>query len=219
VKIVEQTMSNNQEKKPGTNNNTLWIMIFLFALPYAAAMYFYLNRDSFDFEQNNYGTIISPLKKVSDIELKTIENNSFKFSSLKGKWVMVSIGSSHCEESCQKNIYHMRQIKTAAGKDRKKIERVFLLTDMSDIDNFKSNLTEYKGMYVIQNIGSEYNELLTSFSFNNKDTNETQDVNDGLFFIDPMGNYMMGYPGGSDAIKVLHDLQRLLKVSRAGNMI
>jgi len=216
---TEQIMNDTVETEVKKNYTTLWIMIFLFALPYAAAMYFYLNRDDFEFEQNNYGTIISPLKTVEDLQLKTIDNSDFRFSSLKGKWVIVSIGSSHCEEACQKNIYHMRQIRKAAGKDRNKVERVFLLTDMSNIEVFKNNVSEYKGMHVIQNSGDEYKNLLSSFSFKHKTTNEIQDINDGVFFIDPIGNYMMGYPSGSDATEILHDLQRLLKVSRSGNMI
>jgi len=216
---MEQTMTDTAKNQQNKSYTILWVMIFLFALPYAAATYFYMNRDSFEFEQNNYGTIISPLKQVADLKLKTLENTDFSFSSLKGKWVMVSIGSSYCEELCQKNMYHMRQIKKATGKDRDKVERVFLLTDMSDIEIFKNKITEYHGMHVIQNTGDEYNKFLSSFSFKHKDSNEAQNITDGIFFIDPLGNYMMGYPSGADATKILSDLQRLLKVSRAGNMI
>jgi len=216
---MEQTMTDTAKNQQNKSYTTLWVMIFLFALPYAAATYFYMNRDSFEFEQNNYGTIISPLKQVADLKLKTLENTDFSFSSLKGKWVMVSIGSSYCEELCQKNMYHMRQIKKATGKDRDKVERVFLLTDMSDIELFKNKIIEYHGMHVIQNTGDEYNKFLSSFSFTQKDSNEAQNITDGIFFIDPLGNYMMGYPSGADATKILSDLQRLLKVSRAGNMI
>ena len=216
---MEQVMNNTSSNQPKKSYTTLWIMILLFSLPYAGATYFYMNRDNFDFEQNNYGTIITPLKPVEDLKLKTIENSDFRFSSLKGQWIIVSIGSSHCEENCQKNIYHMRQIKKATGKDRNKVERVFLLTDTSDIKNFKNNISEYKGMYVIKNSGNEYNQFLSSFSFKGKDNNKLITFTNGIFFIDPFGNYMMGYPEGADAIKILHDLQRLLKVSRAGNMI
>ena len=216
---MEQIVSKTTEQQPKKSYTTLWVMIFLFTLPYAAAMYFYSNKDDFDFEQNNYGTLISPLKQVDDLQLKTIDDTDFKFSSLKGKWIMVSIGSSQCKENCQKNIYHMRQIRTATGKDRKRIERVFLLSDMSEIDDFKSHLSEFSGMHVIQNTGNEYNKFLSSFSFKDKDSNEIQNFSDGIFFIDPLGNYMMAYPGGADATKILDDLQRLLKVSRSGNMI
>jgi len=216
---MKQTMTDTENNPQKKSYTTLWVMIFLFALPYAAATYFYMNRDSFEFEKNNYGTIISPLKQVADIKLKTLENTNFSFSSLKGKWVMVSIGSSYCEELCQKNMYHMRQIRKAVGKDRDKVERVFLLTDMSDIELFKNKITEYHGMHVIQSTDDEYNKFLSSFSFKHKDSNEAQNITDGIFFIDPLGNYMMGYPSGADATKILSDLQRLLKVSRAGNMI
>ena len=216
---MTQTMTDTADNQQKRSRATLLAMAFLFALPYAAATYFYMNRDEFEFEQNNFGTIISPLKQVADLKLKNLENMDFRFSSLKGKWVIVSIGSSHCKETCQKNIYHMRQIKKAVGKDRKKIERVFLLSDMSDIDAFKNKITEYHGMHVIQNTGNEYYKLLSSFSFTQKDTHEAQSINDGIFFIDPLGNYMMGYPSNADATKILDDLQRLLKVSRAGNMI
>jgi len=110
----------------------------------------------------------------------------------------------------------IRELKKAVGKDRKKVARVLLLTDTSDIENLKNKLTDYSGMKVIQNTDENF---LSKFSFKHKDSHEIQDITNGMFFIDPLGNYIMGYPSGADATKILSDLQRLLKVSRTGNMI
>ena len=205
-----------QQKK---SRRTLLLLVFVFALPYAAAMYFYMNRDNFELEQTNYGTIINPVRAVQAISFKDLNNETFEFSSLKGKWVIATIGSSTCAENCQKNIYHLRQIQKAVGKDRYKLKRLFILTDTDELETFKTKLTEYPHMKVVIANEDKHKSFLDNFKFKHKDTNELQDINDGVFFIDPNGDYMMGYPGGSPAPEILKDLQRVLKLSRVGNMI
>lgn len=212
------TQQDNNQAAPKRNNTTLWVMIFLFALPNLAAFYFYFNRDSFDFSglTTNYGTIISPVRQLDDMALNTLDNNIVKMSSLRGKWLMVSVGSSACEQNCQQNLYKMRQIRKATGEFFKRIDRVFFLTDTGNMASFRQLLTEYQGMDVIlptadnTHENSDYQKLLATFSVNG------EPVEDGLYFIDPLGNYMMAYPAQAEAKKVLKDLMRLLKISQIG---
>ncbi|MBE9567395.1 MAG: hypothetical protein IMF14_01780 [Proteobacteria bacterium] len=205
------------------SNTTLWVMIILFALPNLAAFYFYFNRDNIDFSRftSNHGTIISPVRQVADITLTRIDDAPLQMSSLKGKWLMVSIGSSSCQQDCQDNLYKMRQIRKATGEFFKRVDRLLLLTDTTDIDSFRSLLSEgySKLTVVIPPQGTDtkadgsaelYSRFLSGFSI------EGEPVEDGIYFIDPLGNYMMAFPPQTEAKKILKDLMRLLDVSQIG---
>ncbi len=211
---VEQTINKPAEAK--RSNTTLWVMIILFALPNIAAFYFYFNRDNFDFSAmtTNYGTIISPVRQFADIPLTAIDNTPFKLSSLNGKWTLVSIGDSACQQDCQDNLYKMRQIRKATGENFKRVSRAFFLTDTRNIESFKTVLSDYPQMQVIipaENTSAEtYKDFLSGFSVNGKP------VKDGIYIIDPLGNYMMAYPPQAEAKGILKDLERLLSVSQIG---
>jgi len=206
---------NNPENTPvepkKKSNTTLWVMLVLFGLPHIAAFYFYFNRDEINLGiTSNYGAIISPARLVEDFDLIKLDSTKFKLSSLKGKWVLFSIGSSSCQQDCVDNLYKIRQIKKAVGQEYKRITKLFFLKDNQNIESFKLLLKDYSGMDVIVPSGKGYENYLSGFSYKGKE------IEDSIFIIDPLGNYMMTYPKGADASKILKDIERLLKVSKIG---
>ena len=204
-----ETLTKDQASRK--SYTTLWVMIILFAMPYFAAMYFYMNQEKLDLQQSNYGTIISPVRPVESITLKTIDDVDFNLTDLQGKWILVTVGSSLCEEECQQNIYKIRQIRKAVAQDRSRVERLFLLTDDKDIDGFRIKMKDYEGMYLIQKSDNEqYEKFMNNFLI------PGQVLADGVYIIDPLGNYMMAYPEKADATKMLDDIRRLLKISQVG---
>jgi cytochrome oxidase Cu insertion factor (SCO1/SenC/PrrC family) len=209
--MMTTTESINKEQTPRKSYTTLWVMIILFALPYIAAVYFYKNSDGLDLVQNNYGTIVTPVKAIESIDMETLDNATFSFSDLKGKWIFVTIGSSLCEEQCQKNMYKIRQIRKAVAQERSRVERVFLLTDSQDINGFTLKINDYQGMYVIKpSEDKAYDSFVKGFAM------PGQKIHNGIYIIDPLGNFMMAYPEDADAAKILDDVRRLLKISQIG---
>ena len=190
---------------------TLWIMVLLFGLPYVAAFYFYINRDTLAPEMaTNYGTIITPARPILEVPLTRIDNTIINSADLKGKWLLVSIGSSYCNRDCLDNLYKLRQIKKAVGQEHKRIRKIFFLKDTGNLVEFKKLLGDYRGMDVFLPEGKDYFHFLAGFHY------QGGEVKDGVFIVDPLGNYMMMYPPGADAMKMLRDIERLLKVSRIG---
>lgn len=209
---MEDTIHNTDNNNPTKSYKTLWIMLILFGLPYVAAWYFYFNQDDINFaSQTNYGNLISPVKPVPNTNLKTIDNQEYNTSTLNGKWTIISISDSSCTKSCQDNLYKMRQIRKALGQDRYRIERLFLLTDTVNLQSFIKTLNDYEGTVVLINDdGHSFDNFISTFEGNGKD------IKDGIFIVDPLGNYMMSYPVDADATGILKDLTRLLKISKIG---
>ena len=219
---MSQTINNQTQQNTGSNpadkKNSylpLWIMMFLFALPNAGAIYFYLNRDSLNLgEQTNHGTLISPVRQFQDIAFSKLDGSDFKLSSMHGKWIMISIGSASCQQSCQENLYKMRQIRKATPEGFARITRVFFLTEQTGMESFNTLLKAYHGMEVITPIENDTNNTYTKFLQGFSVAGEK--VEDGIYIIDPLGNYMMAYPPNAEAKGILKDMERLLKISQIG---
>src|SRR3989304_2800390 len=76
----------------------------------------------------NHGELIEPHRLPSG-PLAQLDGRKFRLDDLRGKWVMIHAGSGRCGESCRKQLYYMRQVRLAQGKDRDRVERVWLITD------------------------------------------------------------------------------------------
>lgn len=209
---TEQALNSpDKQNQPKRSRTTLWVMLVLFGLPYVAAFYFYYFADLSEMsQQTNYGTLISPVRQINDIPLTKLDDSDFKFSDMKGKWILISIASSSCAMDCQNNLYKMRQIRKAVGEDRSRINRVLLLTDTLNLSELNKILTEFSGTDVMKPAGDIYKKFISGFSVAGEDSEN------GLYIIDPLGNYMMAYPKDADANKILKDIRRLLKVSKIG---
>jgi hypothetical protein len=139
----------------------------------------------------NYGELIAP---------RTLDRPPF--SGLRGKWLLVSFDRAACDEYCQKKLYFMRQVRTAQGKDKARVERLWIITDNGAPS--PELVAQLDGTHVVQ-VGP--GDLPGSFPGR---------PHDHIYVVDPLGNLMMRYPKDPDASKILKDLQRLLKYSQVG---
>ena len=136
---------------------------------------------------SNYGELLPP-KPVSAPALEP----------LRGKWVLVTFDSAACDAYCERKLYIVRQIRRAQGKDMDRVERLWALTDG----------------------GKPRAELLAAIEGTHLGTvapgGFPGNAAEHIYLVDPLGNLMMRYPRDPDPSKMIKDLQRLLKYSRAG---
>jgi cytochrome oxidase Cu insertion factor (SCO1/SenC/PrrC family) len=184
-----------------SGRQTLLLIALVCVLPVVASyVTFYFLRPS---NTTNYGQLLEP-KQVQPSDLTTVDGKPFALEQLRGKWILVHADSGACGEQCRKLIYYMRQVRTAAGKEMDRVERVWLLTDDRSLDT--EWLKDYPGMHVVRAAGSA---VLTQLE-------PQQERTAHIFLIDPLGHLMMRFPADPDPKRMLKDLERLLKVSRVG---
>lgn len=152
--------------------------------------------------RTNYGDLLSP-KSVPDVTLTSPEGKSLPLSELQGQWLMVQFDDGHCVNACERKLYHMRQTRTAQGKDRDRIERVWVVLDGRAPD---ATPALYEGMYVARSAPASF---IAAFP-------APTDVRNHIYLIDPLGNLMLRFPQDAEPKKIIKDLQRLLRVSRIG---
>lgn len=127
-----------------------------------------------------------------------------QLSALKGKWVLATVDTGTCGQSCRDKLYYLRQIRLTQGKDMERIERLWMVSDEAVPDPVL--LKEFVGMHVVMAAGSEWVRRLPA---------KTQ-PGDYIFVIDPMGNVVLRYPPGFNPTGMKKDLSRLIRASRIG---
>lgn len=184
-----------------SNKQTLLLIAAVCAIPIAAAyfMFFFAPPQ----QGMNYGELIEA-RPLPAHRLSGLDGRPFSLAELKGKWIMLQVDASSCDPRCRQALYHMRQVRTAQGKEMDRIERVWLLTDGGAPD--AELLRQHEGTRVARLDDSVLEAALPA------DAGRSAHI----YLIDPLGNVMLRYPENPDPKRMIKDFERLLKYSRVG---
>ena len=182
----------------------LYLVIAVCAAPVLASYYaYYFVRPE---ARSNYGELIDPQRPTPPLRLATLEGQPFDAASLRGKWVLLMVAGGACDASCTDRLYHMRQVRLTTGKDRERVERVWLVPDAMSL---RPELRrEYDGTRMLR---ADPAELAAWLALEPSDRPAER-----LYVVDPLGNLMMRFPVGADPNKTKRDLAKLLRASRVG---
>lgn len=150
----------------------------------------------------NYGDLIPPTP-VAEI-VTPAGKSAAALAALKGKWVLLSVDTGTCPESCRSKLWQMRQLRLTQGKEMERMARAWLIDDATVPGH--ALMTEYGGTVVLD---------IRDVPGLAKLPSETT-PRDHLYLIDPLGNLMMRFPKDADPNRVKKDLIHLLKVSQIG---
>lgn len=151
----------------------------------------------------NYGELIDP-KTMPDVALRDAHGKEFSLSTLRGKWIMLSVDSADCDEACDQKLFLMRQTRISMTKEMNRIERVLLLR--GDAKATAEFAKKYPGMHILSGANDS---LLNTFP-------GAPNAVDHIYLVDPVGQVMMRYVKNPDATGIRRDLTRLLSVSQVG---
>lgn len=159
--------------------------------------------------RTNYGTLIEPQRPVPTLPLKLLDGTDFDLRALRGRWVLLMADGGECTGSCVDKLFHMGQQRMMTGKDRERIERVWLITDAAPLPI--PLMREFEGTHFVRVPAAALRDYLP--------LPESPDarIEDHIWIIDPAGNLMMRWPKNPDPSRTKSDLARLLKAS--GNWI
>ncbi len=197
--------------QPKRSNHTLWVLIAVCALPYLAGWLYYQFMDQLPAPiTTNHGTLVSPVRAVGELPLLAADGTTFNIADLRGKWVLATVASSACTQTCQQNLYHLRQVRQAMGNERRRVERLLILNETSQLAELLPHLQAHEGLRLATGPATSVGHLQSLL----QDPNPVAE--DGIYIIDPLGNVMMSYPPNFSGELMIKDLRRLLKVSQVG---
>jgi len=156
--------------------------------------------------RRNYGELVSPQRPLPAIGTVDLDGKPGELRALKNQWLLISVASATCAAPCQQRLYFQRQLRESLGKEKVRVDWVWLVTDTNAVDaRLKLALTEATVLRVPVDAMAQW--LLPATG---------QRLEDHLYVVDPLGNLMMRFPANLDAAgaaKAKRDLDRLLRAS------
>ena len=177
------------------------LLLGFFAAPMFAAWiaYFGWHPD----KHKNYGSLlkVTPLTQTAGT---LADGKPLSLDTMKGKWLLMYVGSAACNTLCQQQLYYMRQSRLVLGKDQDRVARVWVLTDQGQPE--AALLQAHAGLLVWRPANASF---ITQFPAARPGASH-------LYLVDPLGNLMMRFPENVEPKKLIKDLKLLLKASQIG---
>ena len=182
----------------GKKPYALWFLMLTFAVPIIAAYsYYFLIENP---KTKNNGELIVPVIDIESLALTDKTGNKLARKELTTTWRMLYFVDSNCDNVCSKELYNMRQVNIALGKDADRFR--YMIIHLDTMDSTFSAL-----------IQKEHPRALHAY-INKNDAKNT--FSNAIFVMDPLGNIMMKFKPEISPRLILKDLVLLLKVSRIG---
>jgi hypothetical protein len=204
--MAEDKVNNRKSKR------TLIYLALFFSAPFLLSWYlFNFTNVLHDGGSASHGDLMIPPRQLPNIGLrdpaKVITN-----AELNGKWTLLFITNNYCDEVCEENLYRMRQIRLAMGKNTSRVQRAMVIGNSLSSEEIAVKLRGYPGQLLHLN-DEPTDDFINNFKLSGSDDPFTASR---LYLIDPLGNLMMSYPPDADPMGIIKDLKRMLKISRIG---
>jgi hypothetical protein len=154
--------------------------------------------------RRNYGELVDPQRPLPALAAVSPDGQRIELPALKGQWLLVSVAGGACDAACQQHLYFQRQLRESLGREKDRLDRVWLVSDEAAIPQALN--TALQGATVLRVAGLE--QWLQPA--------DGKTLADHLYVVDPIGNLMMRFPANMDAAgaaQAKRDLERLLRAS------
>ena len=157
--------------------------------------------------RTNYGDLIDPRNyPIPQLGSTTLDGKPAGLEQFKGKWIMLNVDSGDCQQACRDQLVQMRQLRLMTGKERERVERVWLITDSTPLDTMLMRVVE----------GTHFLRVPPDAVAKWLPVEQGGNAADHIYLLDPLGNLMMRFPKNADPAKVKKDIGKLLKASAIG---
>jgi hypothetical protein len=163
----------------------------------------------------SFGELVEPQRPLPDITAHQLDGQPVPLPSLRGQWLIVSVAGGACDAGCERNLYLQRQLRESLGKDRDRVDWVWLVDDAQPVR--APLLAALSQATVLRVDGAQLAQWLAPAA--------GQSLHDHIYVVDPLGNWMMRFPPGgqreldtSAAKNMKRDLDRLLRASASWDL-
>lgn len=192
---MSSTLASGALERPASSRRTLLALIGLTIAPVAASYftYYVIKPD----RPHTVGELlqIQPLPKLPAIDQA---GNKVDLGALKGKWLLLTSTGNQCEQTCQKNLFTLQQLRLAQGREKSRVER--LLLTAQPLSSTPS--PEQQGVHIWHDTGRLVQRLPAS---------EKQDASHFIYVVDPLGNQVLRYRDDTDPGAMIREISKLLK--------
>lgn len=120
---------------------------------------------------------------------------------------MLLVTPPPCAQACRDILYRTRQAHRALGRDRGRVQRLWILPAAAQAPELGEVLARHPGLRLAR-VPSPWLAALPQPAGRGSRA--------AIYVVDPRARVMMAYPHGAPAQAILEDLERLLRASRTG---
>ncbi len=198
------TISTDMAQRTKNGRWKMLMVLLLCASPVIASYFaYYIIRPE---GRRNFGELVNPQRIVPNLSATASNGDSVNLQTLTGQWLLVSVSGGACDTLCQKHLYLQRQLRESLGKEKDRLDWVWLVSDAAPIA--PAILPALKDATVLRLPAAQVTTWMQPAP--------GQQLADHLYLIDPMGNWMMRFPPGLDAAaakKAKSDIDRVMRAS------
>lgn len=156
--------------------------------------------------RSNYGALVQPTRSLPELSARTLDGRELPLRSLKGQWLLVAAGPSSCDAACETRLHMQRQLREMLGRERERLDKVWLVTDGAELrPALREAMQARPEVTVLRVDGAALQRWL--------EPEPGRRLEEHLYLVDPMGEWMMRFPVAAEPRRVVRDLDRLLRAS------
>ena len=197
--------SDEQLRRTASGRLKMLLVLLACVAPVLASYFtFYVLRPE---GRSNYATLIAPSRAMpADLPLTDLEGRAVTAASLRGQWLLVVVGRSACDSDCEKRLFTQRQLREMTGRERDRIDKLWLVTDDGPIaPALRAALVAAPATEVLRVQLPALQLWLAPAA--------GESLESHLYVVDPMGQWMMRAPPQAEPAKFKRDIDKLLRAS------
>jgi hypothetical protein len=187
---------------------TMLLILLACALPVVASyLTYYVIRPRLG--QTNYATLVDPQRPLPDLAAlpaQDMAGHSVPLTTLKGQWLLIVVAPARCDKACENHLFMQRQLREMMGAESDRIDKVWLVDSPDAIAPALAGAIAAKPAVAAYRVERE---ALGRWL----EPESGHALEDHLYVVDPLGNWMMRAPADADPIKLKKDIDKLLRAS------
>jgi len=186
---------------------TMSLILLACTIPVVASYitYFYVRPSG----RANYATLIEPQRPLPDLvalPAQDLAGHSVPLTTLKGQWLLVVVAPADCGRACERQLFLQRQLREMAGAEADRIDKVWLVDSDGPVAPALAQAIAQSPRVAAYRVDRD--ALLHWL-----EPEAGHALEDHLYIVDPLGNWMMRAPADPDPMRLKKDLTRLLQAS------
>lgn len=185
-----------------------WKMLLVLAMCAAPVVASYFTFYVVQPRGSAYGELIAPAVEMpADLPLTDVQGQRVEPASLRGQWLLTVVQPADCAAACERQLYVQRQLREMLGKERGRVDKLWLVPGDSLPDARVLAAISQKGAEVtVLRVPRERLEAWLKPAAGRA-------LAEHLYVVDPMGRWMLRAPGEPEPKKLKADLDKLLRAS------
>lgn len=200
-----QALDGSETRRKALGRWKMVIVMLCCAAPVIASYFtYYVIRP--EGKKAAYGELIDPQRPLPGMAATLPDGTTTPLTALKGQWLLIAVGDAACDALCEQELYLQRQLRESLGREKDRIDRVWLISDSAPVPERLNN--GLRGATVLRVPAAQLAQWL--------EPSAGHALSEHLYVVDPLGNWMMRFPARMDAAgasKAKRDLDRLLRAS------